>query len=277
MKRFIALLLTVVLCLSFASCAKKSVEEERAELVASTELLDLDSYFYEVFNNRAAAEQTYNKKMFMVRVSVMNIKTDRFEYRYASDLFFGESRSLEVCLPSEVLATLTNGEKITVLGELIVQSSSTAVLKDAFIVDESYISEKTFDEETVQKVIDDFNFDDSEGNISWDEGSAPFLIENRMSFKKITQSSFIDEMSGKWFAKHYVTPEEEWSVEFKSDSPATVYKPEETVEWKYRFEGDNIYFPTSSTECYEVRKVSEKLVVFYDSSGEVPNWIMYKK
>ncbi len=282
MKKFIVLLLAVLLCFSLCACGEKNDDTQNdkgssTESISSAPFLDLDLMYNIIETNEAQANLNYNKKMFKVKVTVMNIGTDRFSYRYKN--YRGETKSFDVHMPMDVLATLSNGSHIIVYGKLIL-SGSYASLHDAILVDESNIGEQSFDDSIIQDAIANFKPFNSDGNIDWNAGSAPFFVENRLYFEKLTSETFLNEMSGEWKGKYYSERNTEYHITFTSDSTASVSKDDkEASEWSYTFSGDMINFPNnSSVEAREVRKVSDKLVVIYaDTIDYVPYWILYKE
>ena len=275
MKKILAMLLTITMCISMAACGGADPKAKEAELVASTPMLNLDELWYSMYANEASAKMNYDGKMFQVKVTVLNIGTNSFEYIYKDD--WGSTHFFEVYLPTETLATLTSGEHITVLGELKL-SGSGASLHNAFIVDDSNSPKLAFDDETVQEAIDNYH-PDKHGDIDWNSGSCPFFIDNRQSFEKLTPSTFFGEMEGQWIGREYVGSEDRWSFEFTSDSTLNASENDSDIyEWRYEFEGESLKFPYNSSKSYEVRKVSDRLIVFYASTIDyVPYWILYKE
>lgn len=283
MKKILSVILVLVICLSLCSCGGRNDdiqddENSLAESIASAPFLDLDLMFNTIDSNEAQAKLNYNERMFKVKVTVMNIGTDSFEYRYRN--YRGETKCFVVYMPTEFLATLSNGSHIIVFGKLILSNGSYPVLRDAILVDESNIGEKTFDKQTIQEAIANFKPFNSKGNIDWNAGSAPFFVENRLYFKKLTSETFLDEMSGEWTGKYYLERNDEYHITFTSDSTADVsIDDKEAIEWKYTFNGDMIKFPNnSSVEPREIRKVSDDLFVIYAYTVDyVPYWILYKE
>ena len=276
MKKILAMLLAITMCISITACGGADPKAKEAELVASTPMLNLDELWYSMYANEASAKMNYDGKMFQVKVTVLNIGTNSFEYIYKDD--WGSTHFFEVYLPTETLATLTSGEHITVLGELKLSSSSSASLHDAFIVDDSNSVQMVVDDETVQEIIDNY-YPDKTNPISWDNGSCPFLVENRMSFKQLTESDFLNEAEGQWIGKHYVDTKESFHIEFTSTSSANITTDENiTKDWPCNFTGNTLTFSKASPNEYEVRKLSDKLIVFYaDTTDYVPQWILYKE
>lgn len=284
MKKIIALLLSGLLCFSLCACGNDSNStnedptKEKTKLIETTPDLDLDSMWLTAEGNQALATQTYNKRMYKVKVTVMNISNNYFEYSYRDN--FGRIRRIQVYMPTEILATLKNGAHITVLGEFSLLSSISAQITDAFVVDSSNIGEKSFDEATIQEAIANFKPFNSKGNIDWNAGSAPFFVDNRLYFKELTEENFLDVMKGEWYAKQYVTSRRsEYKIIFTSVSTADVSENDGDVyEWTYRLNGNSIKFPSGAGKFYEARMVSDNLVVFYaDTIDYVPYWILYKK
>lgn len=293
MKKIISILLALLMCLSLCACGGKDepIQQESSsngtedttnvpeyseeELVASTPFLNLDEMWNTIDTNQAKAKLTYDQKMFQVNVTVLNISTNYFDYMFKYN--DGVMKSFKVFMPTETLATLTNNSHITVLGKLVI-SGSSAYLEDAFVVDSSNVEQKSFDDETIQKAIDDYNLNNS-GKIDWNKGSGPFFIDNRLYFEELTADTFLKEMEGEWFGKEYSNARTTRQIVFTSDSTADVSTNGGKVyEWKYSFVGNLLKFPEAASEPYEVRKVSDRLIVFYaDTMGYVPYWILYKE
>lgn len=292
MRRIMALILALVMCMSLCACGGKDEptqqegastvaeditvpEYSKEELVASTPFLDLDEMWITIDTNQAKAKLTYDQKMFQVKVTVLNIGTDYFDYIFKYN--DGITKSFKVYIPTEELATLTNNSHITVLGKLVI-SGSSAYLKDAFVVEDSIVEKQTFDDETVQNAIDNYDPNNA-GKIDWEKGSCPFFIDNRMSFEELTADTFLKEMEGEWFGKEYSAATKTRQIVFTSNSTADVSENGGTVyEWKYSFVGNLLKFPEAASKTYEVRKVSDRLVVFYAETVDyVPYWILYKE
>ena len=260
--------------------AEDSFEEEckqiRTELVATTPDLNLDKFWTDISLNKAKAEMDYSQKMFKVKVSVYNIDTDKFSYMYKDG---GYTKTVTVYLPTEELAKLINGDKITVLGKLDSLYDSGVSINNAFVVDSRYTEQQTYDEATIKDVIENYNPIGSDGNIHWDIGSSPFFIDNRLTFEEIDSKTFLEVMDGEWIGKEYSHPKDKWSIIFTSKNTANVSKNNgEIYEWKYKFSGTSLMFPESNRQFYEVRKVADNLIVLYANTIDyVPYWIIYKE
>lgn len=280
MKKILSLFLAAVLCFSLSACGggNNSMQnnENITETIASAPFLNLDVMYEAIQSNQAQAQLTYNDNMYKVKVTVMNIGTSNFSYRYKN--YRGETKVFDVYMPTDVLATLDSGSHIIVYGKLILKGS-VAKLQDAIVVDESNIGEKTFDEQTLQQAIEEFVPFNREGNIDWSSGSAPFFVDNRLYFDKISPEEFLGELSGEWTGIYYSERNTKYSLTFKDEKIVTVSKNGgEPYEWEYAFYGDMVRLPDKSVlEPCEVRKVSENLVVFYaDTVDYVPYWVLYK-
>ncbi len=282
MKKVISLLLVLACCLSLCACGEKNDTTQNdtdsiSDSIASASFLDLDLMYNTIQTNQAQAKMQYDGKMFKVKVTVMNIGTNNFTYSFKN--YRGETKNFDIFMPTEVLATLSNGSHIIVFGELVLNGSS-ANLQDAIVVDESNIGEKTFDEQTIKAAIENFDPHNSSGNIDWGDDSSAFFIDNRLYFEKITLATFYTEMSGEWKGKYYTERNTEYLINFTSNSTAEVSKNgEEASEWNYTFSGGMIKFPNNSAiKPREVRKVSDNVIVIYEYTTDyVPYWILYKE
>ena len=251
-------------------------QEEKTELVKNTPMLNLDEVFDVISVNEAKAEVNYNQKMFQVKVSAMNIGTDFFEYAYIDGNI---TRSIKVFMPTEELAKLDNGDKIIVLGELSVSGTYLA-LKNAFVVSSDLVEQVEFDEQTIKDIIEQYNPKGEDGNIHWDIGSSPILIDNRLSFEQLDENTFYEAVKdGEWTTKEYISPKDSRKIVFTSSTTADVSTNGGKVyEWEYGFSGDKLKFPVKASDKYEVRRVSDNLIVFYAKTVDyVPYWLLYKE
>jgi hypothetical protein len=223
-------------------------------------------------NNKAKAQTTYEGNMYKVTVRVQNIETNFFEYK---EQYNGHLKTLRIYMDTEELAKLNDFEQITVLGKLTNIYGGTPELKDAFIID-NYVSYKQYNDEELKDKIDNFGGDGGDGNIAWNEGSYPFFIDNMLNFKKIDSQIFYSEVTGEWIGKYYVDGDKStYSITFTSENTANVKKNDSKIsEWNYSFNGENLKFPTTNSNSYEVRKVSDSLYVLYNDYK--PRWIIYK-
>lgn len=288
MKNSLSFLLVLAMLSGLCACGKnasKSTEKSTSsetsatqttdyvKLVESTPQLDLEQLWFTLDNNEAKATTEYNDKQYKVTLPVMNIKKDSFEYITE---YLGSQRHVCVKLPTEELAKLVSGKRITVLGTVVL-SGRYVYINDAFLTS-PYETVKEFSQEEVQNAIENYGGDGGDGKIDWDEGSYPFFIENRADFEKITSDNFYETVSGEWNAKEYLTPEKERTVIFDSETSATVITNGSEHVWEYSFVSkDALSFPKDVTQYEEVRKVSDNLIVFYDDTVDyVPKFILYK-
>ena len=96
------------------------------------------------------------------------------------------------------------------------------------------VETQTFDDETVQNAIDNYNPNNA-GKIDWEKGSCPFFIDNRLYFEELTADTFLSEIEGEWLGKEYVSAATKIrQIVFTSDSTADVCEIGDKVyEWKY--------------------------------------------
>lgn len=253
---------------------KEDIDKVRSSLVETSPELYLDILWNSIETNKAKAKTDYEGNTYKIKVKVMNIQTNYFDY---SIEYNNNIKTLRVCMSTEELAKLTAGDYITVLGTLT-NISGTPRLLEAFDI-EPYIQIKQYDEEKLKEIINNYGGSGNDGNISWKEGSYPFFIDNRLNFEKIDGNTFNTELTGEWTAKQYVDGDRNtFLISFTSENTANVSKNgSKGYEWKFSIRNNMLYFPESNNEAYEVRKVSENLLVFYAKTNNyVPYWILYK-
>lgn len=253
---------------------KEDIDKVRSLLVETSPELYLDILWNSIETNKAKAKTTYEGNTYKIKVKVMNIQTNYFDY---SMKYNNNIKTLRVCMSTEELDKLTTGDYITVLGTLT-NISGTPQLLDAFNI-EPYVQIKQYDEEDLKEIIKNYGGSGNDGNISWKEGSYPFFIDNRLNFEKIEGNTINNELTGEWYAKQYVDGDRNtfW-ISFTSENTANISKNDSKVyEWKFSIRNNMLYFPESNNEAYEVRKVSKNLLVFYARTNNyVPYWILYK-
>lgn len=251
------------------SSAQSSI---RKASVKSAIDVDLAELFSTAKNNKAKAAQQYEGKLGKVVVNVMNIEKYYFDYATTS---CGSIKSIKVFLPTTTLAELTNDERIQVVGQLSNVDSSGFSIYNAFIIDD-YVATASFTDEEIADAIKNFH-DDGDGHIYWTEGSFPFFIDNRLSFT-LVEGSDADALlcSTKWNAKYYAQPEKEITMTFKEDGSLIETEGDHKNNWDWKNVG-GLDFPTGSGRNYEIRKVNDNTLVFYQNDAQhSPHWVLYK-
>jgi len=128
-------------------------------------------------------------------------------------------------------------------------------------------SEVSQEEVDIQEMIAQFG-DDGDGNISWEEGSFPYFIDNKESFTLLSGSDIQEKIVGTWTIKDKFGDEFEHT--FNEDNTAiTMYGGSESnTHWLV--EDDYFYFSTSKREIdtsrntrMELRQVEENVWVMY--------------
>ena len=170
---------------------KEDIDKVRSLLVETSPELYLDILWNSIETNKAKAKTTYEGNTYKIKVKVMNIQTNYFDY---SMEYNNNIKTLRVCMSTEELDKLTTGDYITVLGTLT-NISGTPQLLDAFNI-EPYVQIKQYDEEDLKEIIKNYGGSGNDGNISWKEGSYPFFIDNRLNFEKIEGNTINNELTG---------------------------------------------------------------------------------
>lgn len=251
------------------SSVQSAIREAAVESAIDVDLADL---FSTAENNKAKAVQQYEGKLGKVVVNALNIEQNYFEYNTS---LYGFTKSIMVFLPTATLAELTNGEQIQVVGQLANINSSGFSIINAFIIDD-YVATASFTDDEVADAIKNFG-DDGDGHISWVEGSFPFFIDNRLSFT-LVEGTDADELlcSTKWNAKYYVQPELEITMTFKEDGSLIETEDGSENNWEWKNVG-GLEFPADTGRYYEIRKVNDNTLVFYEDRTQYhPEWVLYK-
>ena len=232
MKKIFLSLIALLLMITLSGCGSdknvKSVDETRKELVKETSKLELDVFWSVLDSNKARAKQIYEGNMYKVTVRFQNGEENYFEYK---ERYNGSIKALRVYLDTNEIAKLENFEEITVLGKLI-NVTTTPELVDAFIID-PYVEEKTYTDDELKDIINNYGGSGGDGHISWNEGSFPFFIDNRLEFKVINEALFYNELSGNWIGKHYLDGDEShFDINFSAENEAYVCK-DDSEEYKW--------------------------------------------
>ena len=139
MKNVVALLLTLIMCLSLFACGEKEKNEDSTEekelsveeMVAQAEDLTLTGLQKEMETNALRAVSVYNGKLVKFEyVPAISIKSDGVDVIQSVPLW------LTVNLPKEELISINEGDLITVVGTLEMSDFQPAFvkLKDAHLV-----------------------------------------------------------------------------------------------------------------------------------------------
>lgn len=201
-------------------------------------------------------------------------------------------RGICVYLPLEDLVNLNSGDSITFIGKItdIVEvdeyigggkfshteivfgeASLCSYLQESVSVD-VYPEYTTLSEDEVKNLIDTFG-----GNIHWTEGSCPYLINNRLSFRLIEKDEVPEVLcSGTWNGKYYSEPLKEITTEFHEDGTVTETENGKEYNWKWSYM-DGLDFPTTGGDTFEIRMLNEDTLVFYSmGTANNPRWILYR-
>lgn len=136
------------------------------------------------------------------------------------------------------------------------------------------------EEVNIQEMIQQFG-DDGDGKITWDEGSFPYFIDNKESFKMLSSSEIQENIIGTWTIKDKFGDEFEHT--FNADNTATtMYSGTESNAY-WLVEDDYFYFGTSTGEIdtdrntrMEIRQVEENVWIIYEADTGSYNGMEYE-
>ena len=134
MKRIIAILLLVCFCSTLCACQKK-IDLDDAK---SAPQLDIDEWERELEENVAKATQQYDKKLFRVTGTVIEI--DKYSCtigHFKKPGEFADDKQLTVYLDEDVLASLVKGQVYTFAGTFQANSNDWTIplLSPAILID----------------------------------------------------------------------------------------------------------------------------------------------
>lgn len=109
-KSLIALLAVLVMCLSLTACGEPTKEELMEDAIEVT----CEELTFACLDNKAKAEQTYEGKTVALTGTICRIET---EGAYISE-DGSWNEQYRVCFETDVLAELSTGQTITVVGTL---------------------------------------------------------------------------------------------------------------------------------------------------------------
>lgn len=125
------------------------------------------------------------------------------------------------------------------------------------------------EEVNIQEMIQQFG-DDGDGKITWEEGSFPYFIDNKESFKLLSGSEIQENIIGTWTIRDKFG--DEFTHTFNADNTAiTMYSGTESNAY-WLVEEDYFYFGTSTGEIdtdrntrMEIRQVEENVWIIYEA------------
>ncbi len=120
MKKLFALVLVVVMCLSFAGCGAKTPTKE--ELLAVAVEVSANEIQNDSIDNVVSAKQKYCNATISVSGYVRNINEDHIELSAS----YGSNYMVDVYLPTDELVQLEQGQSITVVG-----TTTDEIVKDS--------------------------------------------------------------------------------------------------------------------------------------------------
>ena len=163
MKKVLALILALVLVLSLVACGGSGKSKE--EMLADAQTLAVNSFFDEIIDNTARAQNNYENGTYLIWGHIDDIKSN-----YCVMSTYSSLCSFKVYLPKDELLELNRDDVIEVVGRITKISKSilsiSIVVKDAyFVTDEYEIKNANVDDIIYSRItmeyeceIDDENF-----------------------------------------------------------------------------------------------------------------------
>ena len=129
MKKTLAILLSIIIILSLASCGQG---QNREKILSSATELNWKEVNAQYLANEARAKNEYDGKIVKWTAKIYDIDTD--SVCMANETYNGlPLNAIDVCLSNEDLVKLEKYKEITIVGELYL--SSFPKIKNAFVVE----------------------------------------------------------------------------------------------------------------------------------------------
>lgn len=150
MKKLLALLMVVVLCVSLCACGSKDSGSEttapteeptmsKEDMLAQAQDVTLGEILSEIESNEIRAEELYEDKI----VKIENFKVEEIksynDFAQLNWTYWGSANSVitvHAKISKSEAASLSTGDLVTVVGEFDITSSVYADINNAFIVNE---------------------------------------------------------------------------------------------------------------------------------------------
>ncbi|MBE6689616.1 MAG: hypothetical protein E7588_10165 [Ruminococcaceae bacterium] len=137
MKKLFALILTIIVCLSFAACGNV-VSTSKEEMLEQAVELNRAELLETMNANVARAKKEYNDKIVELNDIPVYFKgesTLETQYRISLKPSGYTTLSLRFDLPENEMLEINDGDHISVVGILEVKNSTDATLKSAFLIE----------------------------------------------------------------------------------------------------------------------------------------------
>ena len=129
MKKTLAILLSIIIILSLASCGQGQNREKNLSSATELNWKEVNAQY---LANEARAKNEYDGKIVKWTAKIYDIDTD--SVRMANETYNGlPLNAIDVCLSNEDLVKLEKYKEITIVGELYL--SSFPKIKNAFVVE----------------------------------------------------------------------------------------------------------------------------------------------
>ena len=132
MKKFLSLLLALVMCISLVACTGAKTKED---LLSEAMVLSPEQLINERFDNPARAKKEYHDKIVIMTGEIFDIDDDYVEIGFRDN-----APSIYVLLDSDSIAELERNTEITVVGKMSVDGSGSG-FTDAPCVLDAYLVE----------------------------------------------------------------------------------------------------------------------------------------
>ena len=124
MKKFICILLTVILCISLVSCKSREAQIDEAIV------LNWESVHNQLISNPVKTKDKYDRKIVSWTANVVRINSDSVDM--SND---GWTNQISVHLSKDDMMELKPGQTVTVVGKLKLSENFGSEIVNAFIVD----------------------------------------------------------------------------------------------------------------------------------------------
>ena len=296
---------------SAAPTTEPFVEKAIDELQSVAEEADARTLLNSMYMGRASLDTYIGRVYHLKNASVVEIMED---YCVLGGTIDRDLLCFHAYLPADALISLTEGDTISLVGEITYcgaeeqlrqypDTDPEAALEELDDGEEPETYTRTYlnlrnvylqeeapfvlDPDELKTMIDTFGDLGEDGVLQLSDGSFPWFIDNRESFTRLTAKQINTTLPEEtWNAKYYLEPDKELSVTFFPDGTTTNTLNSDQLEFWYWESTNNtdmlsegfLHTRTGDSKAsgYEVRQVTEDVLVLYLIGSSIPSWILYK-